>query len=684
MTSRTALPILRTLREQPLLSREQLQTILGSRQRTLQWRLAKLNAAQWIRVINARVSDVPQRMYVLTRAGLCRLAESDGMSLPSYAEAYGYHVARLERLILVLDRAYRVRAFLLQLKNATWDWSVVEWNVEVELEFSTARYDLRFDCHGITRLQNAQGRWITLVVECDLGKVPVPSQRARLARLVEGIADQRFSAPEENAFPALVILAANQPRLFEYQTLLNQLEYAFYQVPHTFLTTQQWWMESGQNPTALIWKTEREGNAWVALLDDIVGGTQDPAHYLPWERLPRARRFSERSLELQSLPPGTLLEHNRHHLAALSLTLRALDKTLLALIGDHPLLDAVEMAQIKPMPVRSIRRGLERLGKWGLVEARTHPQRLETHQPSRAERQKAKARCYILTEKGLWMLAAWAGFGLSVETYARVRGWKKRFGELVYHWDHTRLENAVYVQFAREARRRGHRVCFWLSELEARIYFDTSYEYYSRHRYHRTRRGRRRKDASHPTPFGDWGIERQVGNRQDFSRALAQRGHELQSFLPDGRGAYQTDEQTHLIAVEIDCGRANHDKLWQKFNYYLRLIDADAQSAWRILIITTGWQRAAHIADLVVRRALAGAAYQEYRHLRGEPLIARLTQAGMLDIALRDLLPVYVTIADALREQGIASPIWLSAEDAMNGVSTPSRYCLECFEPETR
>jgi hypothetical protein len=122
MTSRTALPILRTLREQPLLSREQLQMILGSRQRTLQWRLAKLNAAQWIRVINARVSDVPQRMYVLTRAGLCRLAESDGMSLASYAEAYGYHVARLERLILVLDRAYRVRAFLLQLKNATWDW----------------------------------------------------------------------------------------------------------------------------------------------------------------------------------------------------------------------------------------------------------------------------------------------------------------------------------------------------------------------------------------------------------------------------------------------------------------------------------------------------------------------------------------------------------------------------------
>jgi|GEM_PF-1349500 len=341
MTSRTALPILRTLREQPLLSREQLQTILGSRQRTLQWQLAKLNAAQWIRVINARVSDVPQRMYVLTRAGLCRLAESDGMSLPSYAEAYGYHVARLERLILVLDRAYRVRAFLLQLKNATWDWSVVEWNVEVELEFSTARYDLRFDCHGITRLQNAQGRWITLVVECDLGKVPVPSQRTRLARLVEGIADQRFSAPEENAFPALVILAANQPRLFEYQTLLNQLEYAFYQVPHTFLTTQQWWMESGQNPTALIWKTEREGNAWVALLDDIVGGTQDPAHYLPWERLPRIRRFSERSIELQPLPPGTLLEHNRHHLAALSLTLRALDKTLLALVGDHPLLDGL-------------------------------------------------------------------------------------------------------------------------------------------------------------------------------------------------------------------------------------------------------------------------------------------------------------------------------------------------------
>jgi len=407
----------------------------------------------------------------------------------------------------------------------------------------------------------------------------VPSQRARLARLVEGLADERFSAPAENAFPVLVILAANQPRLFEYRTLLNQLEYVFYEVPPTFLTTPQWWMESGQNPTAPIWKTERDGSDWVALLDNISGGSQDPANFLPWEHLPRARRFSERSIELQSLSPGTPIERNRHHLVALSLTLHALDKTLLALIGDHPLLDAVEMAQIEPMPVRSIRRGLKRLHKWGLVEARTRPQRLQKRmQPqSRAERQKAKAHCYILTEKGLWLLAAWAGFGLSVETYARVRGWKRRFWELVYHWDHTRLENAVYVQFAREARRRGHRVGFWLSELEARIYFDTSYEYYSRRMYHRSRRARKRKDVSHPTPFGDWGFERQVGNRHDFSRALAQRGHELYSFLPDGRGAYQTDEQTYLIAVEIDCGRANHDKLWQKFNYYLRSIDADAQ-----------------------------------------------------------------------------------------------------------
>lgn len=284
----------------------------------------------------------------------------------------------------------------------------------------------------------------------------------------------------------------------------------------------------------------------------------------------------------------------------------------------------------------------------------------------------------------MYLLAAWAGFGSSKETYARVRGWKKRFWELVYHWNHTRLENSVYVQFLREARRRGHQIRSWYSELESRIYFDTSYEYFSGRTYRRTRFTRKRKDSSHPTPYGDWGRELGVGNRKHFARMLAHRGHQLKSFLPDGRGVYETDEQTYSIAVEVDRTRANHKKLWEKFNYYIRSIDDREQSSWRILLVTTGWGRAANIADLAVQRALAGFAFDEYRHLRGDILIAHLKQHELLNVAQRDLLPVYVTTVAALRERGIASPIWLDARDVMNGASNQMRYCMECFDPGAR
>ncbi len=683
-TPKRTIQLLEALRDHPFLSCEQIELHLSWRKRTTQWHLEKLVKAKWARIVNGRQPDVAARsLYVLTREGLDQLAWNKGMVLASYVEIYRYHAARLERLILVLDRVYLVRSFLMQLKNAGWAWSVADWDVEVELKFATARYDLTVACHGIARLKDAEGCWLTLVVEFDTDRAPVKSQRARLARLVEGTRDSRFFNSEETAFPILVILAANRDRFDEYISLLYHLAGVEYELPRTFLTTRDWWLHSNRDPTALIWKTEQVDSDWVSLLNNIQGGSQHPANYLPWERLPRMRRFSESAIEIKPLETGKTIERKRPHLAALTLTLHALDKTLLALIGDHPLLDAVEMANIMQMPVRSIRRGIKRLHRWLLIEARTRPQRLQkARRQSRAERQRAKAHCYFLSEKGLWLVAAWAGFGTSIENYARDRGWRRRFWELVHNWDHTRIENAIYIQLLRAARNRGNQIRSWYSELESRIYFDTSDHHHSGRPYYHTRHTRKRKDVSNPNPYGPYGIEMGVSNRKEFSRVLAHRGQQLKSFLPDGLGMYDTDEQSYNIAIEVDRTRANYEKLWQKFNYYLRSIDEQAQSSWRILILTTGWQRAANIANLVVRRALAGSSFEDYRHLRGERLIARLKQEAMLDVALRDLLPVYVTTVDALRERGIASLIWIDARDAMNGMSNRLRYCMECFKPK--
>ncbi len=679
--------LLETLRDHPLLSREQLQITLGWHKRTVQWHLEKLLKAKYVCLVNGRQPDVsPRSLYVLTRTGLERLALNMGLSLALFVETYRYHVARLERLILVLDRVYLVRSFLLWLKNANWGWSVAEWDVEVELEFSTMKCDLPFACHGIARLKDTQNHWIAVIVEFDTDKAPVRIECARLGRLVEGSRDDRFYDSETASFPILVILAANVDRLNDYRNLLYRIIGIEYELLPAFMTTREKWIKSSQNPTAKMWRTTEINGSWVSLLANIKGGSEHPANYLSWERLPKRHRFSEHTLEFVPLAPGTAIQHKRSQLAALSLALHALDKSLIALVGDFPLLDAVELAQIKAIPTRSVRRGLKRLQRWGLIEARAQPLRLQKtvrHQ-SRAERQRAKAHCYILSEKGLWLLAAWAGFSASIETYARVRGWKKRFWELVYHWDHTRIENTVYLQFLREAHRRGHQIRSWFSELESRIYFDTSYEYYSGRTYRRTRYTRKRKDLTNPTPYGDWGSELGVGDRKHFARMLAHRGHQLKSFLPDGRGVYETHEQPYSIAIEVDRTRANHKKLWEKFNYYIRSIDDREQSSWRILVVTTGWERAANIADLTVQRALAGGAFDEYRHLRGNRLIAYLKQRGMLDVALRDLLPVYVMTIETLRERGVASAIWLDARDAMNGTSNQLRYCLECFKPEAR
>ena len=311
--------LLETLQIHPLLSCEQLEMHLGWRKRTVQWHLAKSVKAKWICPINGHQTVIAARpLYALTHAGIKHLAFQAGMNLDTYLEVYRYQTAQLEQLVLVLDQVYRVRAFLLQLKNAKWGWSLTDWDIDVERKFWTREYDLVLSVHGIARLKNAQDHWITMIVEFDTNKAPVWSQRTRLARLVEGLSDDRFSTPEECPSPIFVILAATWDRLWDYRTLLFQLQHISHDLPRTFLTTQQLWNKYHQDPTVSVWKTEGWQDEWTSLLNNIPGGTQQPADYLPWERLPHSRRFSDRAVEIKRRAPGTPIAHRRHDLAGLA------------------------------------------------------------------------------------------------------------------------------------------------------------------------------------------------------------------------------------------------------------------------------------------------------------------------------------------------------------------------------
>ncbi len=677
-----SIQLLEVLRDQPFLSREQVELHLDWRKRTAQWHLERLRERKLVCMLNGRLPEITARsLWVLTHRGLERLAENH-ISLEAYLEKYCYHHARLERLVLVLDRVYLVRSFLLQLKNAKWDWNVTDWDVEVELPFWTNGYDISAPVDGIARLKNTNGQWRTLVIEYDTGRAPVKSAKPRLARFVAGMQDERFWGQIETRFPSWVIIAATQERLNDYHLLLTQLIAITFDLPRSFLTTQDKLIQVYQNPSAPVWETEFKDIANVPLLYKVQGDAVPPSKYMPWSPLPHPRSFSDKAIELMPLSPNEAVKRSLRQLAAVSLALYSLDKELLALAGRYPLLSASEMAYIKQIPDRSIRRSIERLLRRELVEEHSAPQRVQKsmRKQPRAERQIAKAHCYGLSEKGLWLITAWAGFGLAVEEYAKARGWKRRFAELVYHWEHTRIENEIFLQLLCEARKRGHQLRFWLSELESRLYFD--YEPSStmpfRSRLHKSGRP---KDGIRAAPFGEWAQSIGVATRESFSSALAQRGQMLQSFLPDSRGIYATEDQDYSIAVEVDRSKANWQKMWSKFGYYEHALFRDDPDRWRILIVTTGWKRARNIGRLVVRYALSEFSFREFKHLHGAKLMASLKGADKFDSFVRKMLPVYVTTIEAIHKQGVGSRIWIDARDIITHKPSAMKYFLECLDP---
>lgn len=647
------LRILEVLRVNPFLSCEQLQMLLGWRIRTLQVYLTQLHQWNLICLIHSRHPNIPARaLWVLKLEGLRALADHANLPLFVYLTKYHYSRARLEWLTLRLERVYHIRTFLLRLHRMRWAWSVDTLDVEVEAQFDADHgtyYPARLP--GIARLKNPQGRWVTLAIEYDLNAMPIKGERARLERFVRSITLPGFNEPSQYLFPIWVILAATKERLQDYHSLLTSFIPASGLLPWTFLTTREQLATFYRDASAAIWETElARFPETVPLLNRIIGA-DTRTELIDWQPLPLVQGVNEKQLELKPFPTSAALTHRRHDLAAVTLALYALDKQVLGWIADHPLLDAAELAFIAQLPARSIRRSIKRLRGWGLIQVYSY-------------RRVSRSRCGVLSDKGIWLLTTWAGLGTAVKTYAHLRGWDQGFSGVIKHWDHTRLENQIYLQFLREARQRGHELISWQSELEAQLYSEMQKlgpDY---------RRRPSEREAERAEVSGD------------SIPTLAEYGQNMSRFLPDGSGVYRVGSISHYIAVEVDRSKANMRKMRDKVRYYSSTLALRDTVTWRILIVTTGWRRALHLADLVLQNALDVPPYSTVGNLRGEKLIAALKQIEEFELWQELILPVFITTIDALNEHGIAGKIWINPWNAIYQQTDSMEYCLECFQPK--
>lgn len=652
------LHFLDALRIHPLMSLEQLALFLNWQARRVQVYLTQLRQMGLVYPIHPRHPNVPvQSLWALTLAGWNVLKQAAWFSQPKDWEEFPYTRTRLEWLLLHSERVYHIRKFLLQLKRMPWEWSLQTWNVEVEAQFLTDDdLDTDHTAHlsGIAQLKNAQDRWVTLAIEYDTNLMPVKGERARLKQFVRLITLSDFNDPHQYLFPIYVVIAANREREREYHALLLELAFKMgWLMPYTFFIRREHLSAFYADPAARIWESDLTwGEGKVTFLDQIQGAPQRTT-LVDWRALPVRQSASDQNIELKPLAVGTSLTHSRRDLAALTLSLLALDKQVLALLADHPLLDASELAFILQMPVRSIRRCLKRLRQWGLVKAYAY-------------RRASAPMCYVLTDKAIWLLTAWAGLGTATKTYAHLRGWDEGFGGLIKHKEHTRLENQIYLQFLREARTRGHTLMLWRSELEAQIYSEKLK--LAPHR--RLRPAYERVEERSEIVGGD-----SVPALEDYGRNMAR-------FLPDGSGVYVADNQYYVIAVEVDRSKANTQKMKVKLNYYNHTLYERDDVTWRILIVTTGWKRARHLADLVLQDALDALLDDDVEHLRGEALMTWLKEREMFAWWPDRLLPVFITTMDALKEYGVAGKVWLNAWSAIYPQNDEKMYCLECFQPQ--
>lgn len=286
-----------------------------------------------------------------------------------------------------------------------------------------------------------------------------------------------------------------------------------------------------------------------------------------------------------------------------------------------------------------------------------------------------EVRAYTLSDLGLVYLASAAGLGTTPKRMALARGWEKGFGAQIYHAEHTRIGNELFIQLLQYAR--GHEYAMtWHSEQEARLYLNLSNAQWSgpfqsvRLSPPSNHRASEREEENAGEREGTRTTEGIYGNRKEFFRELARHGTRFRRFLPDGRAVLQVNNQEWHIAVEIDLTRANYTKMIAKLNYYYLLLDFHLDEPnLCVLLVTHHWQRARNLYWLAWKRA--SKEIDSPFHINPDmgdgswpDALANAERETPRELAEK-VLPMYITTVDDLRRNGMDSPIWLSVREKL-------------------
>jgi len=629
--------ILKALRDHPLLSRRQLELQLNRPARSVRLGLAELAEQKLIVRYNGKQPGLHTRsLFALSPPGVAHLAQLDYKLVNEFVREYGLHPARMERLILNLERVFQLRTLFFWLTRGK-VWRSLTWDVEVGKFFSVKHSAFWIPFHAAALMQRQptesdphgkQKRWALVVVELDVHRVPVERDRERLKRLILAQKDWRYADRENRAlFPILLVIAQDEFRLLDYYTVLRTTAIANQvPMPHAYLTTFREMLSLRNNPANPIWYSTASEKQ-TALLLDTPGIAADLPEQLPWRKMPltgldvsvshgkpakpveketekqtgkntetivpepvlSSKTLSEANGEAEGLltplkPSADAAEYARASMGAIALTLSPLEKRLLDEIAAHPLLNSKQLVSLVKATPQQVNPSLARLRRFLLAEM---------HEDK-----------FVIAEKGIGYLALIAGFGKATERYARARGWGMGFETLIRHWEHTQEENEFFLHLAAIAQKRGHTLT-WYSELESRLYYP-------------------------------------IGNR-------------WHSFLPDGRGTYVAKGKRHEFVVEIDRSRMSHEKVRRKFTEYSaclasNVLRGEGIEELQVLVLTTSLERAETLRRMIL------------------PTLRRLS--------------VHITTFDRLRQSGADAPIWLKVEGSPNekqDIAVAKTYCFDCF-----
>jgi hypothetical protein len=411
---------------------------------------------------NARQETIHTRcIYAPTKTGIEVLANNANTPLEEFRRRNGFTSGRLARLVLMMERVFQLRTFMLWLSTASrkqannsesWRWRAIEWDVEVGKLFSAKGRAAWIPFHGAALMQRGperipspslkansaeskDGRWAFIVVEFDLSRVHVERDRERLDQFVASQDDPRYwGKDKEQFFPVLVVIAQDELRLQDYYNVLRSAALTRQlPMPRAYLTTFDAMLSLRDDNALPIWYSTISGRR-TSLLADTEGVAMALPDPVPWSKMPlhpsgRGASIAGRRNDSVTAPelntPGDSGSEIPDSLAQIALNLQPLEKRLLDEIAAHPLLTRKELVLLLQASLRRVQPGLARLTSLGLVHA--HDGR------------------FLVAPKGQNYLASTAGFGNAVRRYAQARGWGKGFSALILHWEDrksTRLNSS--------------------------------------------------------------------------------------------------------------------------------------------------------------------------------------------------------------------------------------------------